>query len=349
MKILHTADIHLHGDHPRRLEGLRQILALGRDQNIDLLLIAGDLFDDHVQAELLRGEVRGLFSNLPYTVLAIPGNHDERAFSRESFYGNDFTSLTTRPFAIQDFGPWRIVALPYGDGSFAPLADPLRQAVAPGKKNVLMLHCTWSLPHYTSQDYGGDDQLRYLPVTEETLTGLGYDYILAGHFHSCYRQRRLPCGALFVYPGSPVSISSREEGRRAINLIDDQGCRPLILDTWYFQSLNYRLNLRGGASVLEDLAKEISLHPDDLCNLTVRVDGYIQGSETDFQRGLERILANRTNTVLEPNYRSARQIFSDPLYQRIRQHLEQEENEEDKALMEMMLLDAFSQLLAEGK
>lgn len=345
MKILHTADIHLHTQHPRRMEALHKVVDLGRREDIDLLLIAGDLFDDYPQAELLRGEVRRLFSNLPYKVLAIPGNHDERAFSEECYYGSDFIALTDRPRTIKDFGNWRIVALPYGDGSFAPLIDTLKKAADPNMKNILVLHCTWSLPHYSSQDYGGD-LLRYLPVTEAMLTGLGYDYILAGHFHTCYRQRKLPCGAIFVYPGSPVSISTREQGRRSVNIVDDQGCRQELLDTWYCETLEYRLQ-KNTEDMLQNLARDISEHPDAICSLTIDIQGYIEEAEGDFQDKVQSLIAERSNTVLIPNYRYAGDIFSDQLYQRFHKLLDKEEDPHKRQLMEAMLLDAFSQLHAE--
>lgn len=347
MKIIHTADIHLHTSHPRRLEALEAITDLGREEKIDLLLVAGDLFDDHHQAELLRGEVRKLFSNLPYKVLAIPGNHDERAFSEETFHGNEFTALTQRPCTVSDYEDWRIVAVPYGDGSFASLTESLRAAVAQDKKNILMLHCTWSLPHYTGLDYGGDD-LRYMPVTEEILQGLGYDYILAGHFHTSYRQRRLPCGALFIYPGSPVSVSTREQGRRSVNLIDDQGCRQILLDTWYFQTLDYRLDPNNTGTCIEELKKEILRHPDNICGLSINISGYIQGNEAELNSQLEQILRGRSNTNLDAAYRSAGQIYSDPLFLRFRSVLDTTD-EPDSVAMENMLLDAFSQMLTEGR
>ena len=346
MKILHTADIHLSNDHPRRLEALGKILQHGRDENIDLLLVAGDLFDDDHQAELLRGTVRGLFSNLPFQVLVIPGNHDQRAFSEESFYGTEFRALTARPYSLVDINGWRIVAVPYGEGSFVSLREDLRQAADPDKKNILMLHCSWSLPHYTNEDYGGED-LRYLPVTEATLTGLGYDYILAGHFHASYRQRILPCGGVFVYPGSPVSITTREQGRRAVNLIDANGCRPLLLDSWYYQTLEYVLKVTNTEAILDQLARELTPHPDEYCNLTVRLRGYTREKETLLQARLDQLLHGRANTQLEPLFRGAGLIFADPLYQRISQRMGQ--GEENSELMESMLLDAFSQVLAEEK
>ena len=345
MKILHTADVHLHVNYPRRMQALHKIIDLGKDQEIDLLLIAGDLFDDHNQAQQLRGEVRRLFSNLPFNLLAIPGNHDERAFSAETFYGDSFLALTERPCSIKDYGNWRIVALPYQDGSFAPLAGVLRSATDPDMTNVLLLHCTWSLPHYSSQDYGGDD-LRYLPVTEESLTGLGYDYILAGHFHTTYRQRKLPCGALFVYPGSPVSISSREQGRRGVNIIDDQGCRAQLLDTWYYHTLDRNLNPQDTKSVIQELAREISSHPDELCGLTLRLGGYIREGEAEFHQEIDKLVSGRNNTTVQQVYRSAENIFLDPLYQRIKAKMDQSGNQDQ---LESLILDAFSQLLGEGK
>lgn len=346
MKILHTADVHLHTQYPQRMEALRRVLDLGRQENIDLMLIAGDLFDDHQQAESLRSEVRRLFSNLPYNVLTIPGNHDERAYFEESYYGSNFTALTDRPVTIRDFGEWRIVALPYGKGSLAPLLDTLKQAADPAKINILILHCTWSLPHYTSEDYGGD-QFRYLPVTEAMLTGLGYRFILAGHFHTAYRQRKLPCGAIFVYPGSPVSISSREQGRRSVNIIEAQGCRQAVLDTWYCQTLIYRMNMNT-AEILDKLAQDLQDHPDDLCALTIDVQGYIEESERDFQKKLQALVAGRVNTQVLPNYRYAGDLAADQLYRRFQERISREEDPQRREQLVTMLLDAFSQLLVEG-
>ena len=346
MKILHTADVHLHSSYPLRTEALRKVIQLGRDESIELLLIAGDLFDDNHQAELLRGTIRELFSNLPFQVLAIPGNHDQRAYADDSFFGTDFQALTARPYTTVDVQDWRLVALPYVAGSFVSIAGDLRQATAPDKKNILMLHCTWSLPHYTSDDYGGED-LRYLPVTEATLTGLGYDYILAGHFHSNYRQRLLPCGAVFVYPGSPISITSREQGRRSVNLLDAKGCRPMLLDSWYHQTLDYVLKVTNTESVLQQLARELALHPDEYCTLTVRLNGFSQEQEILLHKEFAKLLDGRVNTRFEPEFRSAARVFADPLYQRINQ-LMPTDAKDSRPLTEM-LLDAFSQVLAEDR
>lgn len=92
MKILHTADWHLgsrlgridRADDLRRAVG-RVIDACDREA-VDVLLIAGDLFDDVHRAddvrdavELLKGAV-GPFLRRGGTILAVAGNHDKETF-----------------------------------------------------------------------------------------------------------------------------------------------------------------------------------------------------------------------------------------------------------------------------
>nr|WP_298005287.1 exonuclease SbcCD subunit D [uncultured Flavobacterium sp.] len=86
MKILHTADWHL----GKRLDGfsrfdeqvavLNEIITIANEQNVDLILIAGDLFDAFnppVEAvELFYKTLKNLSNNGKRPVVAIAGNHD---------------------------------------------------------------------------------------------------------------------------------------------------------------------------------------------------------------------------------------------------------------------------------
>lgn len=86
MKILHTADWHLGKklDHISRLdeqkEVLQEICAIADEQNVDLVVVAGDLFDafnPSVEAtELLYQTLKKLTNNGRRPVIAIAGNHD---------------------------------------------------------------------------------------------------------------------------------------------------------------------------------------------------------------------------------------------------------------------------------
>lgn len=86
MKILHTADWHLGKrlDYVSRLDEQREVLQeiceLADQQNVDIVLVAGDLFDAFnppvEAAELLYQTLKKLTNNGKRPVIAIAGNHD---------------------------------------------------------------------------------------------------------------------------------------------------------------------------------------------------------------------------------------------------------------------------------
>ena len=51
MKILHTSDIHLVEFEDERWKTLVKLLEIGKRENIDILVICGDLFDNETAAE----------------------------------------------------------------------------------------------------------------------------------------------------------------------------------------------------------------------------------------------------------------------------------------------------------
>lgn len=90
MKILHTADWHLGKrlQEYSRLEEqklvLEEIQQLADQENIDLVLLAGDIFDSfnpaHEAVELLYRALRKLSKNGTRPIVAISGNHDSTQF-----------------------------------------------------------------------------------------------------------------------------------------------------------------------------------------------------------------------------------------------------------------------------
>jgi exonuclease SbcD len=90
MKILHTADWHL-GKRLQefsRLEEQKLVLAeiceIAERENVDLVLLAGDIFDTfnpaHEAVELLYKTLRKLSKNGTRPIIAISGNHDSSQF-----------------------------------------------------------------------------------------------------------------------------------------------------------------------------------------------------------------------------------------------------------------------------
>lgn len=316
MKILHTADVHLHSSHPQRLDALAKVLAKAREYQVDLLLIAGDLFDNHQEADKLRPTLRSLFRDLPFEVLAIPGNHDQHAYSRDHFFGDSFQGVTKQPFSVVDYPGTRLVLLPYFPGPLLPLLADLQKQVTSDKLNILVLHCTWSLPHYTSLDFGTPDDHRYLPVTPDLLDSLGYDLLLAGHYHSGYRKQTLPRGGVFVYSGSPSPITTREQGRRHVNLVTHGDCRSLELPVRYRETITLPGTPGKEQALLEQLKETLALHPPNLCRPLVRIEGFTAWDEAHFHQAVKECAQGR-EIDLDYACKGVGSILQDPLYQRL--------------------------------
>lgn len=90
MKILHTADWHLgkrlqeYSRIEEQKEVLDEIIAIADREAIDLVLLAGDIFDSfnpsHEAVELLFKTLRRLSNNGKRPIIAISGNHDSTQF-----------------------------------------------------------------------------------------------------------------------------------------------------------------------------------------------------------------------------------------------------------------------------
>ena len=107
MKILHTSDLHLKSFNDIRWKTLETILEIGKVENIDVLVISGDLFDKDEKAQELRPEIRKIFSNNQFKILLIPGNHDSQSY-KGTFLGEDvylFSNINV-PFEMENILFW---------------------------------------------------------------------------------------------------------------------------------------------------------------------------------------------------------------------------------------------------
>ncbi len=137
MKILHTADWHLgkrletFSRHDEQVIVLNDICALADSHNVDVVIVAGDLFDTYnppnESVELFYKICKRLTNNGLRPVIAIAGNHDspERIeapdpLARECgiiFAG--FPSSTVAPFALNSG-----IAVTHSDAGFISLSLP---------------------------------------------------------------------------------------------------------------------------------------------------------------------------------------------------------------------------------
>ena len=197
IKILHTADWHLGKrlQEASRLEEqklvLEEITEIANSEDVDLVLIAGDIFDgfnpSHEAIELLYKTLRKLSKNGQRPIVAISGNHDSTQFieapdplAREMgiFFYSRYDSII--PTGKLDSGV-EVVASDKGFVSLKlPHLDfPVRILLAPYANEV-------SLRTYLGE---GDRENELRKVLEEKWTGLAKQYcdtkglnLFLGHF-----------------------------------------------------------------------------------------------------------------------------------------------------------------------
>lgn len=294
MKILHTADIHLREYEDERWEALQKLIEVGRQNEVEIFTICGDLFDKGVDAENLRPQIREVFSKTGFKVLIIPGNHDSDSYKSGMYFGEDVLILSGPPF---EYGNIRMVGMPFEPIQGEELLKRIRalkEILTPDKKNILLCHGELLDAFFSRTDFGAEGEGRYMPFKLSYFEELNTDYVLAGHFHSNFDVWQLKNGGYFVYPGSPISITKSEIGQRKVSIFKiGEPPREYVVDTLHYEEVTIEFNPFKDDNPLEIVRRYLEvLHPKARAILTIR--GYIdsekiQMSEADIVAQLKEI------------------------------------------------------------
>ncbi len=177
---------------------LSRIVETAAAQQVDLLLICGDLYEHGYIRKSTIHYICDLFERIPdIPVLMIPGNHDP--FVPGSYY-SDFMwppnvhilNEGTRFYEHRD-GTRVYGALP-------PIGS-LEQPVI----NILMHHGTLDMPFSTDA---------FAPVSSAELEAYGFDYYALGHFHT--RIHGAGAKQRIYNAGSPEPLGFDEEGDHGV-------------------------------------------------------------------------------------------------------------------------------------
>jgi DNA repair protein SbcD/Mre11 len=89
-RILHTSDLHLVSLNGPACKGLEAVINLALKSQVELLIIAGDLFDRYKITDDLLNFVGKQISRLTIPVVILPGNHDclvpHSVYTRNDFW-----------------------------------------------------------------------------------------------------------------------------------------------------------------------------------------------------------------------------------------------------------------------
>ena len=201
-RILHTADLHLDEARDDACDCFRAVINVAIDLKVDLVIIAGDLFDRNKVADELVSFVVGQLRRLPVLAVILPGNHDcltpgsvyQRTEFRED--GDNIRLIGTprgETLDLPDLGVslWG-KSIDSHDDDVRPLAG-LPEPRGKGRWNIAVAH-----GYYVGSE---PPLFPSYHISKEEIVASGWDYIALGHVpvFQCVCREPVPA----YYCGSP--------------------------------------------------------------------------------------------------------------------------------------------------
>jgi DNA repair exonuclease SbcCD nuclease subunit len=213
----------------RQFAAFTTTVDLALTEKVDLLLIAGDLFDSNVQpkrsVERVAAQLARLAQSKIRTVI-VPGTHDcydrasiYRAYDLKALAGstpNDdlVTVLAPEQPSVHITSCDAVVHGPVFATKRAP-HSPLRDLVArPGDPQatwrIAMVHGSIAIPGKTERDE--------VVITTDEIGATGLDYLALGHWHSAQQSR---AGAVtYAYSGAPEAVALDQDRAGKVLLVE---------------------------------------------------------------------------------------------------------------------------------
>jgi exonuclease SbcD len=374
MKILHTADWHV-GRTIRgrsREDEHRMVLAemaeVAGAEKVDLVLVAGDIFDTASPTpgseEIVYRGLLGLAEVAP--VVLVAGNHDHparlRAVAPLLELGRVRVGSTVLPpdqgGAIEIIGlPVRIAMVPFigkkgivkveeiltldRAGLIGEYAERVERVVAalcsgmgPDTVNLLLGH----LMVMGGKTGGGERTAHLFDYALPALAFPGHlSYVALGHLH---RPQRIPAPAPIWYSGSPLQLDfGEEEMEKAVLVVEAEPGLPAQVSTHPLGSGRRLRTLRGTLAEVEAMASKVA---DEF--LRIELDEPARVGLADQVREIfpEAVEISVVKVALESLHSAPRRLGRDP-GELFREYLGAR-NVDDPALVAL-----FDRLLAEAE
>jgi len=304
LRLLHTADVHLGARHAdlgeqaaaqreRQFAAFKAAIDLAIAEKVDVVLIAGDLFDSNTQpkrsVDRVAGELKRLAQATIRTVI-IPGTHD--VYDRASLYrvhdlaamagstaADDLVTVLTPDRPSVHLASCDVVVHGTVFATKRAPHSPLRDLrVADDQRatwHVGMVHGSLAIPDRTDADE--------VVVTREEIEATGLDYLALGHWHSSQQAR---AGAtVYAYSGAPEPVAVTQDGAGKVLLVQLETVaskRAVTIDERTVGRTRFeKLDIDAAALVDQPrLVKQLSAKADPDLILDVRLTG-IRPDELD--------------------------------------------------------------------
>jgi DNA repair exonuclease SbcCD nuclease subunit len=320
IKLLHTADHQLgvkfsgFGEKGRQLrqavkDSLKATVDVALAEAVDLVLVAGDLFDSNaVSRNLVNEAVAQLKRLAPIPVCILPGTHDcydaSSVYRRPEFrdipnihiFTDEITSISFPNSDLTVYGKANL----HPTGTESPLTG--LEMTRETKYHVAMAHGEMAI----EGKFAGD----YYPIEGREIAACGMNYVALGHWH---RYADFSQGEVKAfYCGAPETLSfeeGEESGYVLLVSIDESATRveKKRIGKYLWKTANLEIE---AFEIEEGLLQEIRKHADPNTLLRVRLSGLkpvtwdvgeerLAGELEDLFFHLE-VIAGELTTSLEP-------------------------------------------------
>jgi DNA repair exonuclease SbcCD nuclease subunit len=205
--LVHSSDLHVDEDRAtgsRDGDGtarLRAVLCTARSLRADVVLVAGDTFENNQLSNAILERARGLLADADVSVVILPGNHDPAVAGSVFVRGGlaelpnvsvlGVTHNAAAPFPAFDLEVWGHAHRDYF--SMAPLRGPRPRST---RWQVAMAH-----GHYEPPETRANPLRPSWVFSDEEIAATGADYLALGHWDRAVRVGNGVVPA--YYSGSP--------------------------------------------------------------------------------------------------------------------------------------------------
>jgi exonuclease SbcD len=235
LKILHTADIHLGAkfsglgnkgasQREQLRATLKNVIATAINEKVNIVLIAGDLFDSNQQPQKnidLVIEQFNLLGSNNIPVCLIPGTHDSldssSIYKKIDFEGrcSNLKIFADENMSYKEYANLDLTVYGKPNLSNRSYISPLKELkrLTSSKFHIAMAHGSLYIPEKIAED---DHVFR-----REEVEASGMDYLALGHWHRVYR---CPAELPAWYCGPPEWIpDQKEKGAVLLVSLSDAG------------------------------------------------------------------------------------------------------------------------------
>ena len=206
-----------------RLETIRRIRTLAKDENVDFVLVAGDTFEDHGISKKLVADVSDLLSGFEQPVYMIPGNHDPFVSGgvweqvRRTCRSNVHVLTERIPVEIQGgiVFPCPLIKRWSKENPTDWIPKEPRDRIRIG------------LAHGSLDILPGE---KLDPIKPDSADLLGLDYLALGHWHSLMIWKAAGGASRVAYSGTPETSAFGETDSGNVLLVDIEapGAPPIL-------------------------------------------------------------------------------------------------------------------------